>query len=427
MRDQQAGQQQAPAGGAVRRQQQVQRVTKQAPAGGRPAARQAKSVPPPTFQFPDDAVKACLLFYPPDIYADMGQEFEVSVVLHNRSNIAADALSFTVLYDTQRVELQGSDTTPLGAYLGDAPEQLHVVKSPGQVNVKADLKKPLNQEQAVLATLRFVVKEVAGTSAIRFLRPPRGLSGVFSRGDNILGDASQGLTGLIDAHIFVLPVEAMRPVVLDSDSLSSAPLDMQEFLQRATPYDTESTRTQELRGWLHTPPAARREAETWLALQGPANPVVKVGSSFWVDLVLINDSLMPIDSLGLTLAFDPDALEVLDEDEGNWIFRGVNAWDGAFHEAYPFDFHRSNEADNAAGRLVYQLARHAGAWDFPSGVFARVHFRAKAPVAQTEVRILRDGMDGPDRWSWLRAYGLDHLDRSYAGRRPPSLSFRIEP
>ena len=55
-----------------------------------------------------------------------------------------------------------------------------------------------------------------------------------------------------------------------------------------------------------------------------ADPVVRAGSDFWVDLVLINDLLMPIDSLGVTIAF-AITLGILDSFFAWWFRQAFNA------------------------------------------------------------------------------------------------------
>lgn len=422
----QAGAQNARQGNAVRAQQAAQRVTKTRTTARAPASSGAKKVPPPKFQFAPDVVQACLYFTPPDIFAEKGDTVDLDIVLSNQTNKPADALNFSVLYDPQRATLVETDLESIEART-DSADPIEVTETTGSLKVSARLPKPFRNEQTVLGTLKFQLADAAGKSAIRFLRPPKGTSAVFSKGENILGEPGQGLYGLIDANVFVWSGESARPLVLDSDSASTAPQATAAFLENATPLDTETSRKQDLEGWLHTPPDARRDAETWIALQGPPSPDIAVGQDFWVDLVLMNDALMPVDSLGVSVEFDPAVLEVVDEDQDNWIFLGINIWDGAFHEAYPFDFHQMNQADNNRGLIRYRVARHAGAWDFPTGVFARIHFRAKAPAQSTRIAILRGEGKGRDAHTWLRAFGLDRLDRVWRGARPPSLRLRIAP
>ena len=181
-----------------------------------------------------------------------------------------------------------------------------------------------------------------------------------------------------------------------------------------------------LNGWSRVPSDAQLEARVAMFLQPPERASVHVGDTFWVDLVLINDSGAPISSIGATVAFDPSVLEVVDEDKGNWILEGTNIWDGGFHETYPFDFHWANSADNERGIIEYRLGRYNRAMAFPTGVFARVRFRARASCERTSVRLERSS-ESVRPETYLRSFGIDRLDKTWNPGNPPRVDLRIAP
>ena len=99
--------------------------------------------------------------------------------------------------------------------------------------------------------------------------------------------------------------------------------------------------------------------------------------------------------------------------------RDINIWDGAFHEAYPFDFHRENQANNNTGVIHYKVARHSGAWPFPSGIFARVHFEAKVSTPLTVIRLVRSPQRNRPQ-TFVRGMGLGAVILDVTGLPDPS-------
>lgn len=394
--------------GAVNQQQTVQRATQEKPKAKKSLRVGGKEVPP-ELTYPIEAVRGSLHFQPLDLQAPPGSSFTLELVLTNRSKMPAEGFDITLGFDTQWIEFLDYSAEPIGFYLGDAEERLRFEEEKGRLHFSSLFRYLLGDEQAVLLKLHFQAADYAGKSRIRFLFPPEGETAVYAGGENILGAEAQGLRGVLPAHVFIttatdnefLPFADAAAPTTDS---WTPPVNLQVAKADHTSTDTLQ------QFWFRIPPDARPEARTWLSLQGPLKNNLQRGDTFWVDLVLHNQELAPIDSIGARIEFDPAVLEVLDTDQDNWIQRGVNIWDGGFHEAYPFDFHRANKVNNSRGVIRYHAGRQNGVWTFPTGVFARIRFRAKEPAAASAIRLVRKKGDRKPE-TFIRSYGIDRIGK----------------
>jgi len=400
------GKKETPAVTAVHGTPTVKKISKERAAKESGRAQQKYEIP--AVNFPPDAIRAVLCFSPLDVIAQQGVDFQVAVVLNNRSRQAADSFQFTVEYDPQWLNFLQYDASTLAPYLGGSESSLRFERKEGRLFFSADLVRPLADEQAVLLKLSFVPRAVFGTASLQFASPPSGLTAVYSRGANLLANTEHGLKGLVGTNVFI------RPKQEDEDMATAL---------AESGIEAESDEVP-LKGWAESPADARPAAPVFLALQPPEQTSVTLGQTFWVDLVLYNDQLAPIDSIGVTLEFDPQVLQVIDEDEGNWVSEGVNIWDGAFHAAYPFDSFRSNSADNQSGVIEYRVGRYQMPWPFPTGIFARIHFRAVTAAQDTSVRIVRQGRDG-NPVTYVNAYGQDRLGLTWKPAEPPKVDLSV--
>jgi hypothetical protein len=406
----------------------------------------------PKIQFPIESVQGNLYFDPLDAFVEPGREFEISVALNNRTGRSADGFDFTVAYDPRWLEFLSCDASILTPYVGPGswvemapyaaeaeeppvdpalapapgPEKgsgrrLHFTRSRGRLMFSAEFARPLTGERTRLITLRFRAAEGAGITSLRFLHPPERVAAVFSSGDNILGNNERSLRGLLNANLFIESLT--RPAA--AGGTTTRTMGRVVDLDTVMPSELEPE-ARALSGWSRAPSDAQLEARVAIHLQPPERVSFHVGDTFWVDLVLINDSGAPISSIGATVAFDPAVLEVIDEDKDNWILEGTNVWDGGFHETYPFDFHWANSADNERGIIAYRAGRYNRPWTFPTGVFARIHFRALASCETTSVRLERS-TEGARPQTYLRSFGIDRLDKTWNPRNPPRVDLRIAP
>ncbi|MCB2154339.1 hypothetical protein KQI84_05595 [bacterium] len=207
-------------------------------------------------------------------------------------------------------------------------------------------------------------------------------TGVYQSDRNILGDESDPLDGVLGGSVLVM----RKP---SDNALSSKT----EILQG---------KKEELRELYLGSVGANQQAG--IALEGPSKPIV-VGETFDVDVVLNNPDGAIIDTLRFFIHFNPDLLEVVDSDKGNWIKRGINVLDGPFRSDYPFDFHKRNEADNVRGLINYSMAL-GDSLALPTGTFARIRFRARQPIEDTTISLIRT-RQGAGALTAIQNFGFD--------------------
>lgn len=116
----------------------------------------------------------------------------------------------------------------------------------------------------------------------------------------------------------------------------------------------------------------------------PPVVVSQVGETFDLGVHLENPDRVPWDRIRLDIRFDPRVLEVVDQDEGNWLTLGTNILDGPYHDRFPFDFPRDNQVRADSGRILYDAAVfrrpiHSG------GLLASIRFKAIAPAGETRI------------------------------------------
>jgi hypothetical protein len=201
--------------------------------------------------------------------------------------------------------------------------------------------------------------------SLTFAFDPERPTGLFSNGTNLLGTVANANDGIIKSTVMVRSPHSKAVVeklgneglVITSTSMQPGPPIMQ----------------------LHLDPSVVSARE---------------GQEFAVKVILDNESGEPIDRVRLVAKFNPAELEVVDSDKGNRIRSGVNIEDGLSAEEFPFDFNRTNEADNVLGTIVYDR----GAEMNPvrgSGVLGIIHFRAKRATDETAISLTK-GENGTD-------------------------------
>lgn len=153
-----------------------------------------------------------------------------------------------------------------------------------------------------------------------------------------------------------------------------------------------------------------------LSLQAPEKKP-EPGEEFVMDVLLENPGQAAFDELSLAIAFDPDAVEVLDWDQMNWIRRGVNIYDAHAHLDFPFNIHTRNAVSNLRGRIVYQMGR-SRLEPLPSGSVARIRCKAKTPRAAHSFQLF----PGNSREDWqtdVRSGGISILEKPEPAQRVP--------
>ncbi len=185
-------------------------------------------------------------------------------------------------------------------------------------------------------------------------------TGIYYQGDNILGERADPFDGVLGGSILIL-----KPFDINGEDKG----------------DITQGKKQELREIYLSNVGGQRPVG--LELIGP-DFAPAVGETFQVDVALNNPGGSVVDAVKFFILFDPKVIQVVDQDLGNWIRRGVNIHDGPYRLKFPFDYHKYNEADNKLGRIRY--AKSIGSTiTLPSGTFATIHFRALAPTNETSI------------------------------------------
>jgi len=115
-------------------------------------------------------------------------------------------------------------------------------------------------------------------------------------------------------------------------------------------------------------------------------PVVAVeeGESFDLNVRVVNPDKVRWDRVRFDIRFDPKYLEVVDQDEGNWVSIGTNILDGPYHNRFPFDWMRENLVRQDEGRILYENGVFREAFE-KEGTVATIRFQAKTTIPQTPV------------------------------------------
>jgi hypothetical protein len=370
----------------------------------------------PAINFPPNAARLCLHFAPMDLSVPKDSNFDVALVLENSAGKSFDSLRIVLDFDPQRIAIMTFDTAPLTDLLAsDAEDGGFAVERQAASRMLFDIRlnKTLSPDRMRVMNFRF---KAIGAPGSTFLRLSGGSkesgTAIWLQGVNQMGDGNSSVRGVIDTNVFIV-----KPKVDEEKRL--------EAIASGAALSEEDRMTQD--GWPIQSPDSALADTAWVDLQGPEKTGLLVGEDFWVDLVLHNESAAPLCSLDAMVRFDPTVFQAIDEDAGNWILLGVNAWDGAFHDSYPVDMHDQNVADNGMGTIRYKMGRSDTPWVFPTGIFARIHFRAIAPSEGSAISMVRNTRVLEEQKA-LGAYGLASAPGRKATDRPlPRVTLRVEP
>lgn len=132
------------------------------------------------------------------------------------------------------------------------------------------------------------------------------------------------------------------------------------------------------------------------------------GQEFDYVVEIDNPNRVEFDEVTLVLGYNPRYLKPIDHDKGNYISKGVNLFDGDYHETFPFNHHRRNEVDMQRGVILYQMGALRMALN-SSGVLGLIRFRALAPSGEQGTRLKVGFVKG-----WLES-GLTRHGRDVLG------------
>ena len=344
----------ASAPNVVRRPQQTPKpVSGRAPSGGRGKSGLALA------QVPSSNV---LYLEPMEKSLRVGEEFNATIVYVNNRRESVDSARIVLQYDPRALMPLGAVKDPIDEYLA-SPEAFRafVYGDEGLIVIEESFGLPTPMSRMELARIRWKAMAPTTLTSVSFVTNGERSTGVYAGSKLALGDPALDTAGVVGADYQVLAAE-------NAGSGAAAPLteDMTaDAYRRAYGYG--------------------EEAAIALRLCAPTSPI-KLGQRFFVDVIMENPGAARLDVLNLVIHFDPAILQVEDYDEGNWIAAGLNIFDGAYHDRYPFDMHIRNQAYNSLGEIHYMMGTSRPETVFPTGKLASILFAAVAPASPAEIR-----------------------------------------
>lgn len=306
--------------------------------------------------------------------AQVGQTVVTRVVFRNGQQAKFDTIEFALRYDPKILSVVAIDDTMTSSFLAE-PSVAKVDAERGILVYKAKFAQPRKDDLLVVAKIQWKALAPAEHTSIDFLNQPSFPSRVLDGEKNLLQPSAADNESEGDEEDTLEP--SPKRGLLGADVAIAPTL---ELLEKMRDEETALTGV-----------ALARQISEGTAIGGislaaaPHRSTVKVEDEFLVDIKYENPNRVEVDSVKVTVTYDPEVLEVVDYDEDGWITKGINAYDGAYHEDLPFDFHIRNQAHNALGKLIYHMG-FAGRTRIPSGgTLFTIKFRALAPAAKTRI------------------------------------------
>lgn len=302
-----------------------------------------------------------------NIQAVEGEEFVTRVGLQNPRGTTFDKFRVSLKYDPTLMRPVGLDDRDIRS-MTEKPPAAQVDDRRGIISVAFDLDKPRTDPALGLFKVQWKALAPASFGPISFLNTekhptyiltPKGLNVLHQRDEDGPVEASEK-TGLVDASVTIAPSQSTAKV-LQEDNQSFSAISLAHGIAEGT-----------------------AQGGVILELR-PRVSTVRVGEEFLVDVLYSNPKRAELDTVQLSIRFDPAALQVVDWDEDNWITRGVNVYDGEYHDDLPFDFHRRNDANNSTGRIEYDMGFKNRVRIPNRGVIGTIRMRAIAPTPRAEM------------------------------------------
>jgi len=315
-----------------------------------------------------------------------GDTFKTRVTISNPSGKSFNEVRLALHYDRDVLKPVSYSDKGLKSYLAGS-SRMEVNPQVGVMVYTAKLAAPFSRVTDGLFDVKWEALELSNRADITVVNYDQEPSGLWMGTADILANEENAGDGFINASVQILPP------------------DLYEEFKRGLRRGRGGNVIEEIS--LNQMPASVGGVK--LSLAGPDHPI-QVGDTFQVDIIFDNSADSFVDRVDVYLKYDPEVLDVLDTDEGNWMTRGVNILDGPYHALFPFDYHIENQVFAGRGEIVYRMGitdperlRHR------VGTLATVTFRAKAPVPSTSVAFRM-----PDR-SFAPGTKLRYLEDSVLG------------
>lgn len=315
----------------------------------------------PKLQISDKIQTETVYFAPPDITTKAGQRFSTPIFFYNPDNRQVDRVDLWIRYTPELLDPEWVNVSALNSK-ANSPIEPEVWRSQGFIHLSCELAQPAKEMVQPLATINWAALHASPSTTV-FLQAPEGKElGIYEGTTNILEISKIGNEGIV----------SMQARIIDPDA------------------DENPTILEVKTGEDPFMPSAREGRGVHLALM-PTDDEVHPGEVSTIDIALVNPDVVGFDEIRFRIRFDPEAVEILDADEDNYITDGVNIYDGGFHDREPFENHGKNHVDSLHGIIDYVMGSAKGLRPYPSGTVARIVFRMKRVAGSTAFWF--DGLD----------------------------------
>jgi len=307
-----------------------------------------------------------LYFSPLDIRKRVGEEFVTALALSNRATRYFDRLFIIISYDPEYLEPTGCKDEWLRS-LASTPPSAKVYYDEGYVVYEAQLQQPINPDKKNLFFIKWRALKPTEFTQIEFSGLGNTFTTVAHGEDDILGEPTDDRDGVISASVTITtPAETEEAVMPSSSGFTGY-------------FEGGTLQIPEFSYGIH------------LFLM-PEKETVHLNEEFSVHIYLTNKERVPADNLELVIQYNPGVIEVVDYDEGNWITRGINIFDGLYHEAFPFDYQIKNLVASDKGVIYYKMGSSEPDILKNPGTLATIKCKARVGNLTTGLRfIMPDG------------------------------------
>ncbi len=328
---------------------------------------------------------AVLYLSPLDIRTSVGKEFVTSLSLSNRNAQTFDRFYVVLTYDPDFLMPLGFNDEALKSIMTAAPA-VSVQESAGVIIYEATLRKPMKATKLKFCFIKWQALKPTVFTQIGFGSINSHTTRITNEtGNDILGDPS-------------LPDDGLLP--------TSVTISGMQFASEEEPLPGFSIYGTYLGGG--APELPEFDYGLHLSLIPEKNSVTQ-GEEFLVHIYISNPRELPSDDLDLVIHYDPSVFEVLDYDEGNWITRGINIFDGLYHDIYPFDYQIKNMVIPSEGTIYYRMASTDVDILTEPGTLATIKFRARKPHVTRAVTFMLPSNERDDTGSRISFADQDVL------------------
>lgn len=307
--------------------------------------------------------RTILLFHPLDSIVNVGEQFKTDVVAETKEGVI-DEISVFLHYPRHALSPLALDHAAIDPFVKSKIDY-EFNPDEGTIYFHTKLKEPTRFAQAKLFSIVWEALEPSEGAVIsyQFGKEPH-TTGLYLKESNLLGTLPGAEDGVIRTTVQVIGPKS-KPTITQLES--------NDVMIGAKPPVTFDDRPGE---------------QIVLHMRPPDGPI-KVDETFDVPVYLRNPGEKRIDRLRLYLQFDPSILQVVDYDAGNVVKRGINIHDAEARDKFPFDYYRTNTADNQKGIIEYEVSASAGNVR-GSGRVATIRMKALKETPRAELVLVQN-------------------------------------